>query len=316
MEYMPSGELFSEQRDWWSTPYKFNGKELDSETNLYYYGARYYTAMENIWLSVDPLSDKYPSMSAYMYCAGNPVILVDPDGLEPVLFGILQRTGEAKYGRSRLGESTTVGQYNVIPIYSSDNKTLIAYNAGRYLPNGEYRTEYQMAPDDLEGFTKNVSTYTAGANLVYCAGEPDWNLMMMTNYGMQGDYANALSSLGQSWANAFKDPGFWASVAFSFGMTALNLSNANVSNIITNAEKGTGNFGVGSGSVADAYVAGKKWVGDGYRVSSNGKAWVSANGSRQFRIANKPRLGKVQANFESRNGNSGRWTNNGHMDVK
>jgi hypothetical protein len=28
---------------------------------------------------VDPLSDKYPSMSAYMYCAGNPVMLVDPD---------------------------------------------------------------------------------------------------------------------------------------------------------------------------------------------------------------------------------------------
>jgi RHS repeat-associated protein len=80
MEYMPSGELFSEQRDWWSTPFKFNGKELDSETNLYYYGARYYTAMENIWLSVDPLASKYPSLSPYAYCAQNPVMLVDPDG--------------------------------------------------------------------------------------------------------------------------------------------------------------------------------------------------------------------------------------------
>ena len=82
IEYMPSGELFSEQRDNWATPYKFNGKELDSETGLYYYGARYYTPEIGIWLSVDPLSDKYPSMSAYMYCAGNPVILVDPDGRE------------------------------------------------------------------------------------------------------------------------------------------------------------------------------------------------------------------------------------------
>ena len=39
-----------------------------------------------MWLSVDPMSDKYPSMSAYMYCAGNPVMLVDPDGKEIINF--------------------------------------------------------------------------------------------------------------------------------------------------------------------------------------------------------------------------------------
>lgn len=33
-----------------------------------------------MWLSVDPMSDKYPSMSPYMYCAGNPIKFVDPDG--------------------------------------------------------------------------------------------------------------------------------------------------------------------------------------------------------------------------------------------
>jgi uncharacterized protein RhaS with RHS repeats len=48
---------------------------------MYYYGARYYTPEVSIWLSVDPLADKYPSMSPYMYCAGNPVVLVDPDGM-------------------------------------------------------------------------------------------------------------------------------------------------------------------------------------------------------------------------------------------
>ncbi|MDY0216955.1 MAG: RHS repeat-associated core domain-containing protein [Bacteroidales bacterium] len=82
IEYMPSGEQFSEQRDYWSTPYKFNGKELDAETGLYYYGARYYTPEIGIWLSVDPLSDKYPSLSPYAYCAGNPVKYIDPNGME------------------------------------------------------------------------------------------------------------------------------------------------------------------------------------------------------------------------------------------
>ena len=35
-----------------------------------------------MWLSVDPMSEKFPSMSPYNYCANNPVILVDPDGRE------------------------------------------------------------------------------------------------------------------------------------------------------------------------------------------------------------------------------------------
>ncbi len=52
----------------------------DSETGYSYFGARYYESGLSIWLSVDPLADKYPSLSSYVYCANNPVILVDPDG--------------------------------------------------------------------------------------------------------------------------------------------------------------------------------------------------------------------------------------------
>ena len=35
-----------------------------------------------MWLNVDPMADKYPSISPYAYCAWNPVKLVDPDGRE------------------------------------------------------------------------------------------------------------------------------------------------------------------------------------------------------------------------------------------
>lgn len=38
------------------------------------------TSALSIWLSVDPMSDKYPGTSPYVYCANNPVRLVDPDG--------------------------------------------------------------------------------------------------------------------------------------------------------------------------------------------------------------------------------------------
>jgi RHS repeat-associated protein len=62
--------------------YTFSAKERDSETGLSYFGSRYYSSDLSIWLSVDPMSDKYASLSPYVYCADNPVKLVDPNGAE------------------------------------------------------------------------------------------------------------------------------------------------------------------------------------------------------------------------------------------
>ena len=60
--------------------YSFSSKERDTETGLSYFGSRYYSSDLSIWLSVDPMSDKYASLSPYNYCADNPVKLTDPDG--------------------------------------------------------------------------------------------------------------------------------------------------------------------------------------------------------------------------------------------
>ena len=79
--YIPYGEVFVEQRNGtWNTPYLFNAKELDEETGLYYYGARYLDPTNVAWLSVDPLFEKYVGMTPYNYFHGNPIVLVDPDG--------------------------------------------------------------------------------------------------------------------------------------------------------------------------------------------------------------------------------------------
>ena len=64
----------------------FSSKERDAETGLSYFGARYYSSELSLWLSVDPMADKYPSLSPYTYCANNPVKLVDPNGEEIVIF--------------------------------------------------------------------------------------------------------------------------------------------------------------------------------------------------------------------------------------
>ena len=79
--YIPYGEIFVEERNGaWNSPYLFNSKELDEGTGLYYYGARYLNPTNGVWLSTDPLFEKYVGMSPYNYCAGNPMKLVDVDG--------------------------------------------------------------------------------------------------------------------------------------------------------------------------------------------------------------------------------------------
>ncbi len=62
--------------------FTFSAKERDVETGLSYFGSRYYSSDLSIWLSVDPMAAKYPSLSPYVYCANNPVKLVDPNGEE------------------------------------------------------------------------------------------------------------------------------------------------------------------------------------------------------------------------------------------
>ena len=67
----------------WFFPLVFTGKEKDTETGYGYFGARYMDhELMTMWLSVDPMADKYPSISPYAYCAWNPIKLVDPDGRE------------------------------------------------------------------------------------------------------------------------------------------------------------------------------------------------------------------------------------------
>ncbi|MBN2776125.1 MAG: RHS repeat protein [Bacteroidales bacterium] len=62
--------------------YKYVGKERDEATGLYYYGARYYAAWICRFVSVDPLNEKYPELSAYQYASNRPVTGIDLDGLE------------------------------------------------------------------------------------------------------------------------------------------------------------------------------------------------------------------------------------------
>ncbi|WP_430612253.1 RHS repeat-associated core domain-containing protein [Flavobacterium sp. JP2137] len=83
-EYLPFGELMVEQNlsTYYNNGYKFNAKELDVATGMYYYGARYYDPKTSLFLSVDPLAEKYPNWNPYAYTFNNPINFIDPTGME------------------------------------------------------------------------------------------------------------------------------------------------------------------------------------------------------------------------------------------
>ena len=65
------------------TNYRYTGKEIDPETNLYYYVARYYDPMMGRFITADSIvSDIYDpqDLNRYAYCRNNPMKYVDPDG--------------------------------------------------------------------------------------------------------------------------------------------------------------------------------------------------------------------------------------------
>jgi RHS repeat-associated protein len=88
-DYYPFG-LDMEGRSWrdttaLATRYGVNGKEKDSKGELsrsttYDFGARIYNPALGKWLSTDPLTAKYVSVSPYAFVANSPIIYIDPDG--------------------------------------------------------------------------------------------------------------------------------------------------------------------------------------------------------------------------------------------
>lgn len=83
LHYLPWGETYVDQKSnrFDGVRYTFSAKEKDTETGYSYFGARYYSSDLSVWLSVDPMSDKYAYQSGYVYCGNNPIKIIDPNGM-------------------------------------------------------------------------------------------------------------------------------------------------------------------------------------------------------------------------------------------
>jgi len=84
--YDPYGGIQKIWENSYSPELKFSGKERDSESNLDYFGARYYANFSYRWLSPDPVINRDEAMrnpqlwNLYSFCRNNPATYWDPDG--------------------------------------------------------------------------------------------------------------------------------------------------------------------------------------------------------------------------------------------
>jgi len=93
LAYFPFGETWIDRGPQTQRlPYRYTAQELDQDTQLYYYGARYYDPRTSVWESPDPILGQYltgkpnggvyrsENLNLYAYASQDPMIYIDPDG--------------------------------------------------------------------------------------------------------------------------------------------------------------------------------------------------------------------------------------------
>ena len=90
-QYYPSGLPWkSNSSDGASAqPYKYQGKEFMEMhgLNMFDFHARMFDPLTDRTLTMDPLAEKYPSISPYAWCGNNPVKYIDPTGMDITIAG-------------------------------------------------------------------------------------------------------------------------------------------------------------------------------------------------------------------------------------
>lgn len=149
--------------------YLFNGKEFNDDMGLNWgvypvsygnYGARFYDPKIARWDSVDPLAEKYFSMSPYNYVGNNPIMRIDSDGRSVVgAYGIMNHTGAAENNIS-----DEVGAAERARAAQNNPNIIIQIGSNYYLPQGDNPggggTQGVLNPWNID----NVSNSGTGTN--------------------------------------------------------------------------------------------------------------------------------------------------------
>jgi len=157
-----TGDLYSLYSD--DNRYQYNGKEFEKVANLLDYGWRWYDPVIGRWNGVDPLAEKYTSISPYAYVANNPIIFIDPDGREIII--PFRGTFNSRDEQRTFAAQVVAG--------------LNAYSNDRYVFN-ETTNRIQIAERGTQNTDKDFSANTA--RIAFVIGNEKPNTIVPTEGG-------------------------------------------------------------------------------------------------------------------------------------
>ena len=320
-----------------SSPWRFASKRYDEETDFIYFGRRYYSPKIGRWITADPQGfDDGPNLYAYVH--NSPFTTLDLHGLFSWWnswtgmknFGV--GVGKHTWGMAagvghaagRMGEWMVADSFYEAgdPSYFHAKSRASSEgwkSFGSAVYNDPIGTGGEMlVPGLMEAFRNPTSAESWGKAAV------DIALIGVSvgKFGQASRFANE-TKIGEVAVFGKAGRAVGGGVAaekFFVGSRGAKITNdwAKLSGMLKEAAKGKGNFGIGLATIEQANAMGKAWVGNGYRISSSGKAWISTDGMKQYRVpSHKPFLNRMQANFERKfEGQiSQRWQANAHLDI-
>jgi hypothetical protein len=274
-----------------------------------------------------------PWESSYATFAGNPISFADPDGADTITF--INSTWSAATQKSGLDNQPRTpisGSHYSIDLKIAPGEDVFYYTRIKTIYDQEGNAHsststVQFDPSNESSFSNITQSSglfgwpTAWDNDQMALGKlaPNALLKYLANKDQRYQSSLYLSSDAKFYEGLKNVTEVGITIYGNFEIIRGFVEVASlrtVTNILENAAQGDGNFGLGTATHDEAMMAGRNWVGDGYRVASDGKTLISKDGLRQFRPPSfKPRLNMSQANFESREVSKGQWLNNGHVDI-
>ena len=259
-------------------PYKFGGKELITSNGLneYDFGARQYYSAVPAFTRIDPLCESFTHLSPYLYCANNPVNLVDRNGLAPSEEEAA-RMADYVYGQEKvkLTGGWKESQRNI------DNLVMTVDKSG---------FKSSLFERTVDGVTEYAYAY-AGTDFT---SADDWKNNFQQVFGQSEQYATAIGNAGILKENISEEltfvgyslgGGLAAASAYATGGHAMTFNAAGVSSATIDTS---------SAATIDAFVTRNDEL---HKFQSITPGVSVANGNIHWRPGNSSLLGHSVKNF-------------------